>query len=205
MPDFVFERKYRSKGPVAGVDEAGRGPLAGPVLAAAVILDPQRIPRGLDDSKLLDAETREALYVKILKFAVVGVGAASVLEITRLNILHATMLAMRRAVLALSCVPAVALIDGNRAPDLPCETVTVVGGDARSHSIAAASIVAKVTRDRIMRALGRRWPGYGFETHKGYATEFHREALATLGPTPHHRPSFASVHKMLFEDSALTS
>jgi len=205
MPDFTFEKKYRPQGPVAGVDEAGRGPLAGPVLAAAVILDPKRIPDGLDDSKVLSAARREALYLALQKTAVIGVGAASVAEITRINILHASMLAMARAVAALGVQPVTALIDGNRAPAIPCIAVPVVGGDALCLSIAAASIIAKVTRDKIMRALGTRWPGYGFERHMGYATEAHRDALTRLGPTPHHRPTFATIHKMLWQDSELTS
>jgi ribonuclease HII len=205
MPDFVFERKYRRAGPVAGVDEAGRGPLAGPVLAAAVILDPKHIPEGLDDSKTLSAERRAALAATLQKTAVIGIGAASVAEITRINILQASMLAMVRAVAALGVRPATALIDGNRAPDIPCTAIPVVGGDALCLSIAAASIIAKVTRDKIMRALGMRWPGYGFEQHMGYGTAAHRDALSRLGPTPHHRPSFGPIHNILWQDSELTS
>jgi ribonuclease HII len=204
MPDYAFERAHRRKGLVAGVDEVGRGPLAGPVLAAAVILDPKRIPKGLDDSKLLPAEIREELYLALRRSALIGIGAASVAEITRINILQASMLAMARAVAALPKPPATVLIDGNRAPNLSCVCIPVIGGDALCQSIAAASIVAKVTRDRIMRALGHRWPGYGFESHMGYPTPAHRDALSRLGPTPHHRPTFASVHKMLW-DGALTS
>lgn len=198
MPSFALERTHLKRGlnPVAGLDEAGRGPLAGPVVAAAIILPPRAIPRGIDDSKALASEKREALYVKLRACAEIGVGAASVAEITRLNILNATMLAMRRAVDALPCLPALVLVDGNRAPALPCEALTVVRGDATVLSIAAASIIAKVTRDRIMRALGRRWPDYGFERHMGYATEAHRAALARLGPTPHHRPDFHGVHNI---------
>jgi ribonuclease HII len=198
MPTFALERAHLKKGisPVAGVDEAGRGPLAGPVLAAAIILPLRGIPRGIDDSKALSPERREAIYEKLRACAEIGLGAASVAEITRLNILNATLLAMRRAVLALARVPALALIDGDRAPELPCASLTVVRGDATVLSIAAASIVAKVTRDRIMRALGRRWPDYGFERHMGYATEAHRAVLARLGPTPHHRPDFHGVHNI---------
>ena len=205
MPDFVYERAHRRKGPVAGVDEAGRGPLAGPVLAAAVILDPRRLPKGLDDSKVLTAGQRETLCATLFETATVGIGAASVAEITKLNILHASMLAMRRAVAALPVQPATALIDGNRAPDLPCIAIPIVEGDGLCLSIAAASIIAKVTRDRIMRALGTRWPGYGFEIHMGYPTRAHRDALSRLGPTPHHRPTFGDYHKMLWQDSELTS
>ena len=205
MPDFALEIRHRRKGPVAGVDEAGRGPLAGPVLAAAVILDPKRIPDGLDDSKALTAARREELYAALYKTATIGVGAASVTEITRINILQASMLAMARAVAALEVRPVTALIDGNRAPDIRCKAIPVVGGDALCLSIAAASIIAKVTRDRIMRALGLRWPGYGFEMHMGYPTAAHRDALTRLGPTPHHRPTFGSIHKMLCQDSELTS
>jgi ribonuclease HII len=195
MPDFTFERAHRRHGPVAGVDEAGRGPLAGPVVAAAVILNPRRIPGGLDDSKALTAAAREALCLALRACAQIGIGAASTGEIARLNILHASMLAMTRAVGALGQRPATVLIDGNTLPpNLPCRAVPIVGGDGHSLSIAAASIIAKVTRDKIMRALGSRWPGYGFEIHMGYPTAFHRDALARLGPTPHHRVGFAGVH-----------
>jgi ribonuclease HII len=198
MPSFALERAHLKNGtsPVAGVDEAGRGPLAGPVVAAAVILPLRGIPRGIDDSKALTPEKREALYAKLLACAEIGVGAASVAEITRLNILNATLLAMRRAVIALPRRPALVLIDGNCAPALSCDALTIVGGDSRVISIAAASIIAKVTRDRIMRRLARRFPDYGFEHHMGYPTEAHRAALARLGPTPHHRPGFAGVHNI---------
>lgn len=196
MLDYARERSYGPCGLIAGVDEAGRGPLAGPVVAAAVILDPQRIPHGLDDSKALSAKKREALFSALMSNATVGIGAASVADIARLNILHAAMLAMRRAVAALPVSPALALIDGNRCPDLPCASEAVVGGDALVVSIAAASIVAKVTRDRIMAALGTRWPAYGFERHMGYPTKAHRLALKTLGPTSHHRMGFAVVHQI---------
>lgn len=198
MPTFALERTYLKNGvgPIAGVDEAGRGPLAGPVVAAAVILPERRVPRGIADSKALTPGKREAVFAALLGCAEIGVGAASVAEITRLNILYATLLAMRRAVAALPRRPALALIDGDRAPELPCISLTVVRGDATVLSIAAASIVAKVTRDRIMQRLGRRWPHYGFERHMGYATEAHRAALARLGPTPHHRPDFHGVHNI---------
>lgn len=185
------------RAPVAGIDEAGRGPWAGPVVAAAVILDPDRIPAGIADSKALDAEDREAVYPRILATSRVGVGIADVARIDRHNILNATMWAMARAVKALAVVPKLALVDGNRAPPLKCATRTIVQGDARCLSIAAASIVAKVTRDRMMVALAREFPGYGFERHKGYGTPEHAETLARLGPCPHHRRSFKPVQLQL--------
>ncbi len=190
-PDFTREGAW--PGAVCGVDEAGRGPLAGPVLAAAVVLDPARLPAGIKDSKLLSASRRALLLEAILDSAEVGIGRASVAEIDRLNILRASLLAMRRAVLALPRQPAHALIDGNCLPDLPCQATAVVGGDRLALSIAAASIVAKVTRDRLMMALARRYPGYGFERHMGYGTKQHFEALERLGPCPIHRVSFAPV------------
>ena len=171
---------------IAGVDEVGRGPLAGPVVAAAVILP--RPLDGLADSKTLCAEERERL----------GVGAASVAEIDRINILQASLLAMRRAVLRLGCLPDLALIDGNPALDLPCPVETIVDGDALVPSISAASSVAKVMRDRLMRRLAARYPGYGWETNVGYATSAHREAIWQLGACCHHRRSFASVQGTLF-------
>ena len=200
MPDFKIERGC--KGLVCGVDEAGRGPLAGPVLAAAVILDPRHFPRRLrnelDDSKALTIEQREACYKALQRcagrgVARVGVGAASVLEIDRINILRAALLAMTRAVAVLGVRPDTALVDGDTAPPLSCAVRTVVKGDALSFSIAAASVVAKVTRDRIMRALAPRYPGYGWETNVGYATPEHGEGIRRLGITRHHRRSFAPV------------
>jgi ribonuclease HII len=176
-----------SGGPVAGVDEAGRGPWAGPVVAAAVILNPDNIPEGIDDSKALNAETREALYAEIAARAQFGVGIADVARIDRINILQATMWAMRRAVSQLKSRPKVVLVDGDRSPRVACECRTVVGGDALCLSIAAASIIAKVTRDRLMIALARECPGYGFERHKGYGTPEHQEAVKRLGVSPHHR------------------
>jgi ribonuclease HII len=179
---------------VAGVDEVGRGPLAGPVLAAAVILDPTRPIAGLRDSKRLSARQREALYVEIVERArAIGVGRAEVDEIDALNILRATLLAMQRAVASLSVRPDVAYVDGNQPPRLDMPVVAIVGGDDRVPAISAASIVAKVLRDREMADLAERYPGYGFEAHKGYATAVHLEALARLGPTPVHRRSFAPV------------
>ena len=185
-------------GTICGVDEAGRGPWAGPVVAAAVVLDRTSVPKGLDDSKKLTAARRAALYDAIQAAARVGIGIASVAEIDRLNILRANDLAMARAVAALDPVPDAALVDGNRVPpDLPCRAEALVGGDGLSLSVAAASIVAKVTRDRIMGELARAHPGYGWETNQGYGTAAHRAALAQLGVTPHHRHSFRPIHNIL--------
>jgi len=201
MPDFALEK--RCAGIVCGVDEAGRGPLAGPVVAAAVILDRRRLPRslrdGLDDSKKLSAEEREE-YAAILRRSActIGIGAASAAEIDRINILRATLTAMCRAVAALKTTPAIALVDGNVPPPLPCPVETVIGGDGLSLSIAAASIIAKTTRDRLMKQLALRYAGYGWATNVGYGTEEHRAALAALGPTPHHRRSFAPL-QLAFE------
>lgn len=195
MPTFTRERKIA--GPVAGVDEVGRGPLAGPVYAAAVILDPARLPRGLDDSKAMTAEARDKAFDKIMERAVaVGIGAASVEEIDAINILQATFLAMKRAMEKLAVAPVHALVDGNRAPALACPVETVVEGDAKSLSIAAASIVAKVTRDRLMLELDAAHPGYNWASNKGYGTRDHLEALERLGPTVHHRKSFAPVAQL---------
>ncbi len=199
MPDLALERRY--PGPVAGVDEAGRGPWAGPVLAAAVILPPE-LPRfladGLDDSKKLPPRRRERLFDSLAGCADVGIGAASVSEIDRHNILAATHLAMCRAVAALARAPSTALVDGNSTPpDLACGGVAVVRGDSLSLSIAAASIVAKVTRDRIMARLGRRYPAFGWERNAGYGTRQHSDGLAQAGVTRHHRRSFAPIARML--------
>jgi ribonuclease HII len=192
-PTMLLERAFTG-GPVCGVDEAGRGPWAGPVSAAAVILDPRRVPKGLDDSKKLSARTREALEIEIKAKAVAWcVGFASVEEIASLNILHASGLAMRRAIEGLSVAPAFALVDGNYRFDLPCEVRTVVGGDGKSKSIAAASILAKVARDRLMVEMDARYPGYGFASHKGYHAEIHVSALQTLGPCAIHRMGWAPV------------
>jgi ribonuclease HII len=184
-------------GPVAGIDEAGRGPWAGPVVAAAVILDPGRIPDGINDSKALEPEDREAIYARLVAVAEIGVGIADVRRIDRDNILNATMWAMAQAMRKLQSKPRLALIDGNRAPDLRCQTRTVVGGDAKCLSIAAASIIAKVTRDRMMIALGLELPHYGFERHKGYGTPEHQIAIGRHGVTPHHRRSFRPVQMAL--------
>jgi len=184
-------------GPVAGIDEAGRGPWAGPVVAAAVILDPGHIPPGLDDSKALSAAARASAYETIIASAQVGLGIADVARIDRDNILNATLWAMQQAVQRLSDRPRLALVDGNRAPAFDCATQCVVKGDARCLSIAAASIIAKVTRDRMMCALSEDLPDYGFERHKGYGTPEHRKALALHGVTAHHRRSFRPVQLAL--------
>lgn len=194
-PCFKIERDHPL--PLAGVDEAGRGPLAGPVVAAAVILDRTKFPRGIDDSKKLAPEDRESLYVRIRRSGVVGVGICDVEEIDRLNIYHATMLAMARAVDALGVEPAMVLVDGNRLPKWRWTATAIVSGDAKSRSIAAASIIAKVTRDRIMQDHHASWPGYNWASNKGYATPDHREALIRLGPCPLHRRSFAPVAALL--------
>jgi ribonuclease HII len=194
-PTFRRERAAFKRGvwPVAGCDEAGRGPLAGPVVAAAVILDPDRIPRGLDDSKKLDAETREKLHAKICASAEVAVVCAPPWRIDRDNILRASLWALARAVAALPVKPRLVFVDGRDRIDVGCECQAVIGGDGLIASIAAASIVAKVTRDRLMIRLGLLHPGYGFEHHKGYSVPEHFDALLRLGPTIHHRRSFAPV------------
>jgi len=192
MPHMRLEKI--SPGPVCGVDEAGRGPWAGPVSAGAVILKPRAIPKGVDDSKKLSAKRREALEIEIKDRAIAwGVGFASVEEIAELNILHATGLAMRRAVMAMGVSPAFALVDGNYAFPLPCPVRAVVGGDAVSASIAAASILAKTARDRLMAEMDETYPGYGFAGHKGYRARVHAEALLRLGPCPIHRQSWGPV------------
>ncbi len=187
----------RHGAPIAGVDEAGRGPWAGPVVAAAVILDAANMPDGLNDSKKLTALTRERLHAEIYELAEVGVGIADVARIDRDNILTATLWAMGQACKALSAKPAAALIDGNRSPSLPCPAKTLVKGDALSLSIAAASIIAKVTRDRIMIELSKTHPGYAWERNKGYGTRDHADGLNRLGITPHHRRSFRPVQAVL--------
>lgn len=198
-PDLLHEREASALGLVAGVDEAGCAPLAGPVVAAAVVLDFRSIPEGINDSKKLAPEKREALYGEIIAAArAFAVGVADVQRIDRVNILNARLWAMAEAVKALRERPAVALIDGNRAPKLKCEARLLVGGDARSLSIAAASIIAKVTRDRLMCALDAECPGYGFAHHKGYGTPEHYRALRVLGPSIHHRRSFAPVRQLSF-------
>jgi ribonuclease HII len=205
MPHYIYESRLLKtmSGPIAGVDEAGRGPLAGPVVAAAVIFERGRIPKGIDDSKQMTPEAREELYVRIVESAVAyGVGEASVDEIDLVNIRQATHLAMARAVRAMTIAPMFALVDGNDAPALPCPCDTLVDGDARSVSIAAASIIAKVTRDRMMRALHDEHPGYGWITNMGYGTEEHLRGLEKHGVCAHHRRSFAPVRRILFPELA---
>jgi ribonuclease HII len=202
MPSFLLER--RTGGRVAGVDEVGRGPLAGPVLAAAVVFPagvPRRLAALIDDSKKLSAEQRDAAYAALRASgrAEIALGAASVDEIAQLNILAAAMLAMRRAVARLPTPPDHALVDGDRPPGLGCATTCVVGGDSISLSIAAASIVAKVTRDRLMARLGTRFPGYGWGRNAGYATPHHRRAITEQGLTPHHRTGFGFVRLHMLE------
>ena len=184
-------------GPIAGVDEAGRGPLAGPVVAAAVVLDPDRIPEGIADSKALPVEARRSIYQAIIATAHVGVGVAEVDRIDSENILNASLWAMAQAVGRLSYPPRLVLVDGNKAPQLACTTRTIVQGDARCLSIAAASIVAKVIRDAMMVEMARQYPDYGFERHKGYGTREHHEAIARHGVTPQHRRSFRPVQLAL--------
>ena len=196
MPTMRLEKA--SPTPVCGVDEAGRGPWAGPVCAGAVILRPRGVPKGVDDSKKLSHRRREALEIEIKDRALAwGVGFASVEEIAQLNILQATGLAMRRAIAALGTAPALALVDGNYRFDLPCEVKTVVGGDAISASIAAASILAKTARDRLMAQMDETYPGYGFSGHKGYRAQVHADALLRLGPCPIHRMTWGPVRLAL--------
>lgn len=200
MPDFTRERAHGGR--VAGVDEAGRGPLAGPVVAAAVVFPagvPDVLAPLLDDSKRLTPEARQSAFAALLASgaAEIGVGAASVGDILRLNILGASLLAMQRAVLRLPVPPALALVDGNQPPALPCAVSCVIGGDGLSLSIAAASIVAKVVRDRAMTQLDQRHPGYGWAANAGYGTASHRAALMRLGPTRHHRTGFGAVRRFL--------
>ncbi len=201
-PDFSLEEAARARGllRVAGVDEVGRGPLAGPVVAAAVVLDPARIPGGLNDSKKLTHKRRVALDAAIRDCAEVSLGEASVEEIDEINILRASHLAMERAVAGLSMPPDHLLIDGNLIPrGLTISSEAVVKGDARSVSISAASIVAKIRRDYVMSALAQQYPGYGWETNAGYPSKSHRLALENLGVTPHHRRSFKPVHNILYQ------
>jgi ribonuclease HII len=194
-PTFAREANAIRRGftPVAGCDEAGRGPLAGPVVAAAVILDPARVPKGLDDSKMLEPEEREVLFGKICASAEVAVAIAPPSRIDRDNILRASLWALAQAVCSLPRTPQLVFVDGRDSLPLQCEVKAVIGGDGIVASIAAASIVAKVTRDRLMTQLGLAHPEYGFEKHKGYSTSLHWERLRTHGPTIHHRNSFAPV------------
>ena len=206
-PDFSHERAAAARGArrVVGVDEVGRGPLAGPVTAAAVLLDPACVPEGIADSKRLTAARRATLAEALAACAVVSVVHVSVAEIDALNILAASERAMCRAVAALPEPPDHALIDGNRVPQgLSCGAEAIVGGDARALSIAAASIAAKVARDALMRDLAAAHPGYGWETNMGYASRRHLAALQDLGVTPHHRRSFAPVHKILYQGGRIS-
>jgi len=205
MPSLRYEREARLEAgaelAIVGVDEVGRGPLAGPVVAAAVMFGPKgpprRVARAIDDSKKLTAAEREEVAPLIREHAIVAIAEASVVEIDRINILRASLLAMQRAVAAHAGAPALALVDGNIAPSLPCKVRTVVDGDALSLSIAAASIVAKVWRDRLMGELATLYPAYGWEHNAGYATAEHRAALKRWGPTPEHRKSFRPVWEQL--------
>jgi len=201
MPSFRYE--LLCEGRVAGIDEAGRGPLAGPVVAAVAVIDrsaaKRRLLKLINDSKQLVVEDREAAYEAMVASGLVkyAVAEATVVEIDRFNILQATFMAMRRALEALAEQPDIVLIDGNQVPPrLGCKAETIVGGDARSYSIAAASIFAKVTRDRYMAKLAETYPGYGWETNRGYGSEEHREAITRLGPTPHHRMSFSPFNRL---------
>ena len=198
-PDFELERQLidRHSGAVAGIDEAGRGPWAGPVVAAAVILDERAMPEGLDDSKRLSERARERLYEELITHHQVGVGIGDVERIDRHNILQATLWSMARALESLANTPVAALVDGNRAPKIACHCQTVIGGDRRSLSVAAASIIAKVTRDRMMTDLAISFPAYGWEANKGYGTKQHAQALEAHGVTAHHRRSFKPVAEAL--------
>jgi ribonuclease HII len=202
-PSFKFEDQH--DGTVAGVDEVGRGPWAGPVVAAAVILDRNSAPRGLDDSKKLSAHRREVIYAQLVGIAKIGIGEASVSEIDKMNILNASLLAMRRAIDNLPIKPSHCLIDGRHAPHLEIPCTCIVKGDARSFSVAAASIVAKVTRDSIMARLAKQYPHYGWDRNAGYGVPEHKEALDLVGLSPHHRRSFAPIRKLISEDSLVTN
>ncbi len=207
QPDFSFEQAAFDRGltHVAGVDEVGRGPLAGPVVAAAVILDPMDVPAGLNDSKKLSAKQREALFDTIMNSADVCIAEATVAEIDEHNILRASHIAMVRAVAGLSQAPDHILIDGNLVPrGLTTSSETIIKGDARSQSIAAASIVAKLWRDRHMVDLAQQFPGYGWDKNAGYPTAQHKQGLATLGVTPHHRRSFKPIHNILYQDKNIS-
>jgi len=202
-PDFSHEERFG--GPVAGLDEVGRGPLAGPVIAAAVILKSGKIPEGLNDSKKLTRARREALFIEIQRAAIFGLGEASVAEIDNLNILEASMLAMRRALKNLPQKPTACLVDGNRDPGLDLPTRCLIKGDCLSLSIAAASILAKVFRDKIMADLAKSHPEYGWEKNAGYGVPHHLKALDAVGPSPHHRKSFQPVKTLLLQDSHISS
>lgn len=197
MDSLDFSNELCYSGVIAGVDEVGRGPWAGPVVAAAVILDRNQLPAGIHDSKKLNRTTRESLYTIIMRVAHVGVGICSVEEIDEYNILGASKRAMRRAYDALPGKPDTVLIDGNQLPDIPCAMEAIIGGDGICVSIAAASIIAKVMRDRIMVELAKEFPQYGWDSNSGYGTKAHQDALALFGVTIHHRRSFAPIRKLL--------
>lgn len=202
-PDFTFERAAQAQGysRIAGVDEVGRGPLAGPVTAAAVVLDPENIPEGLNDSKKLTKKARTRLYDEIMQVADVSIAHATVEEIDEFNILRASHLAMVRALEGLKTPPDYALIDGNMIPrGLALPSQTIVKGDSLSQSISAASIMAKICRDCVMLSLAQQHPGYGWETNMGYGSKKHMDALQKLGATPHHRRSFKPVHNILYQE-----
>ena len=202
-PSLGIERELAARGAgftcIAGLDEVGRGPLAGPVVSAAVVLDLERVPEGLADSKALTAQKREALFAEILATSYVGIASISHAEIDSINIRQASLLAMCRALAALPCRPDMALVDGNDPPDLPCSVEAIVKGDSRIASIAAASIVAKVVRDRLMARLGNAYPAYGFASNAGYSTKTHLTVLAKDGPCPFHRLSFAPLRQGLLD------
>jgi ribonuclease HII len=201
MPDFTIE--HSMQGIIAGVDEAGRGPWAGPVVAAAVIAKQENFPPGIDDSKKLSADKREKFFKQIMQSCIVGIGLASPREIDDLNILQATMLAMQRAISNLPSLPDCAIIDGNKTPQLPCKSIAIIKGDAKSLSIAAASIIAKVTRDRIMRKLADEYPFYGWDSNSGYGTKKHQDGLAIHGITSQHRLSFKPIKIIMREKAVL--
>ncbi|MEG9861159.1 MAG: ribonuclease HII [Parvularculales bacterium] len=199
LPSYVLEEAAIKQhgGPVAGVDEAGRGPWAGPVVAAAVILDERHISDGLNDSKKLTRARRERLFDRIMTYATTTIAVVDIAVIDERNILHASLDAMAQTIRALPHLPGSVLVDGPYVPQVDCPAVSVVGGDRKSLSIAAASIIAKVSRDRLMTQLAREWPPYGWEHNAGYGTAEHKEALMRFGVTPHHRRSFAPIRKIL--------
>ena len=204
LPDFDFETGLMKKGykAIAGVDEVGRGCIAGPVTAAAVILNPQKIPSGLNDSKKVSFKSREKIFQAIQDTCIFCVAHSSVEEIDQINILQASLLSMKRAILGLSIKPDFVLIDGNKSPgDLESESETIVKGDSKSLSIAAASIVAKVTRDRFMSRLDKEFPGYDWSQNAGYPTKLHKSAILNIGITPYHRRSFKPVYNILYQEN----
>ncbi|MCA0041948.1 ribonuclease HII [Celeribacter litoreus] len=207
VPDFSFEEAAARRGytRIVGVDEVGRGPLAGPVVAAAVWLDPDHIPEGLNDSKALTAKRRERLYDEIMETADVSIASCSVEEIDEINILQASLRAMERAVAGLKSTADYVLVDGNKIPAaFGLDAEAIVKGDARSLSISAASIIAKTWRDRLMVDLAQQYPGYGWEKNAGYGTKVHLEGLQKIGVTPHHRRSFKPIHNILYQDKSIS-